>query len=674
VSKNRALVLLVIILLAAFFLREHKLLSFPFFGDELEDGNIALEILHGHIAPFYPHAAGQEALYIYTMAVSFAVLGDSVIANRWPSVMWSLLLAPLMYVYGRLLFKSRRVGVMAAAITAGLWWPAVFAHVGLRAISLPVMMVPALAGLVIALCSSSERRALWAGVVGGVFAGLAAYTYTSGRGFPAIVVLFVAYAALTQRTGLIKRWRVFVVYVVLMAAVSAWLYVYLHLHPDYDVRIGFAGQGLDMLTHGDYTALLKALTDTLGMFTVRGESVWLYNITGRPVFAGPEGWLFYLGVLLCVWRLRKPEYALQLIVIATMLIPSLVTEHPPSWTRSVGILPGLLVTTVLPVEWAWARLESGLKRKWATPSMEPLLRRVGLPLYAALVIVLGVSVYGRTAYDLLNVWMNHPGVYWMTFAFYSETADYINRSADTTPLSFNMDVTIPWRITNLSRAVQRRDVQLRWTANNALAFPDHPGGLRVAFQSSAPPAPVLQQIFFDPGPPLYIGPRADPTGEHPLRIYHVSPGTLEEHLVRAQANPVFLPHTHTPVASKVQVGGLLEFLGYEILNPDAQPGSELRIMTFWRVLQRPPDLSVFVHLISESEDMVTQSDGFDVVSDYLEPGDVVAQLHALPLPVNLDRSVYRLQAGAYRLDNLERLPLNVDVPDRLVWLQSWQLR
>jgi predicted membrane-bound mannosyltransferase len=99
-KKSLALALLVFILLAAFFLRQYKLFGLPFFGDEVDSGDIALDILQGKIAPFYPHADGREGLYFYSMAVSFAVLGDSEIANRWPSVAWSMIFVAMMYVYG----------------------------------------------------------------------------------------------------------------------------------------------------------------------------------------------------------------------------------------------------------------------------------------------------------------------------------------------------------------------------------------------------------------------------------------------------------------------------------------------------------------------------------------------------------------------------------------------
>ncbi|MGE5264465.1 MAG: ArnT family glycosyltransferase, partial [Acidobacteriota bacterium] len=353
--------LLVIILLAAFFLYQNKLLDFPYYGDEVDGGDITARILNGQLAPFYSEGDGHEALYNFTMAPLFVVLGESVIASRWTSVAWAMVTVALMYVYGQRLFKRRRTGVLAAGLTAALFWPALYAHLSLRVVTLSAIMIPALIGLVGSVRGASDRAALRSGIVGGAFAGLAAYTYTSGRGFPAIVLLFLVYLAVVQRDLIFKRWRVLLVYLAVMGIVSVWLYVYLRAHPEFDNRIGQMAQ-TSWFFSGNWSGFLPALLDTLGMFTVRGEPNWVNNISGRPVFVGPEGILFYLGVLICVVRLFKPEYGLQLIVLGVHMLPSIITEHPPSWGRSMGMLPALILITVLPVEWAFAKLEEIRKR------------------------------------------------------------------------------------------------------------------------------------------------------------------------------------------------------------------------------------------------------------------------------------------------------------------------
>jgi hypothetical protein len=650
-SKNQARVFLVVILLAAFFLRQYRLLDFPYHGDEVDEGDIAIDILHGHLAPYYPQNEGNEPLYQFSLTPFFAVLGDSVIANRFPSAAWGMIFVALMYTYGRVLLNSRRVGVMAAGLAASLWWSTIFSRLGLRDITQPAMMIPALLALTIILRDPLDRRAPAASVFGGVFAGLTAYTFLSGRGFPAIVILFLLYALLFQHDALVKRRRALLVYCILMIGISLPLYVYLYLHPDLDFHVrDLSAQS--WLARRDYSALAPQLLGTLGMFTFRGDLNWVWNIPGRPVFVGPEGWIFYLGIIICAWRWRKPEYALQLIALATMLVPNVIVDNPPGWTRSIGILPTLITVTVLPIDLLRQWIEHFARVRWG---------------YGALVLLLGISIYSRTAFDMFDVWIDHPGVYWMTLAYYDSAGKYINRSADTTPVNYVMDVYTDWRKHNVQRVAQRDDIQMRWSLKNAFVFPNDSRGVRVAFQIFGDPAPPLQTAFLDLDHPIYVDPRADPEGNRPLRIHYVPRTRLNEHLSRAKANDVFLPDSNTPVTGAIQVAEMLQFLGYELLNPTGR--DELNLLTYWRVLRPLPDMAIFLHLLDSNGNVISQYDGFDVVSEDLKLDDVVGQLHALKLPSNLPTAQYRFELGAYTRSDLIRLSLSTG-GDHL-WLQTW---
>ncbi|HEX7594322.1 MAG TPA: hypothetical protein VF429_09145 [Anaerolineae bacterium] len=662
-TKKTAWVLLIVILLAAFFLREYRLLDFPYHGDEVDEGDIAVSILHGNLAPFYPQNEGNEALYQFVLAPFFATLGDSVMTHRWVSGAWSMVLVALMYVYGRELFHSRRVGVMAAGLAAALWWSTVFGRLGLREISQPVMMTLALLGLIIAWRAPSPRRAMQAGVIGGIFAGLTAYTFLSGRGFPVVVIVFLAYLALVQRAQLRARWRALLVYCVLMIGLTALLLVYLSAHPELDFHVRDLG-AQSWLGRGDVTQLAPQIFGTLGMFTVSGDTNWVRNIPGRPVFPGPEAWLFYLGIALCLWRWRKPEYVLQLIVVATFLAPNILADNPPWFTRSIGILPGLLVIPVLPVEWAWIHVKNWMN-EWNA-------RRQARVAAASAVVValLGISIYARTATDMFQTWIDNPGIYWMTLAFYDSAGKYVNQSPDTTPVNYVMDVYTDWREQNVRRVVQRDDVALRFSVLSAFVFPDDPRGNRIAFQIFGAPPGALLEAFLNLDQPIYVDPRVDPQGQRPLHVYFVPRARLDAHLANARTAPVALPDTNAPLTAPLQVGDALQFLGYEILNPAARAGTDLNVLTYWRVLRRPPNLAVFVHLIDSQQHVVAQFDGFEAIVDELAPGDTVVQLHTLSLPANLPSAPYRFELGAYTRDDLKRLPLSSGTDH--VWLQSWQ--
>ncbi len=112
-------------------------------------------------------------------------------------------------------------------------------------------------------------------------------------------------------------------------------------------------------------------------------------------------------------------------------------------------------------------------------------------------------------------------------------------------------------------------------------------------------------------------------------------------------------------------GGTLQLLGYQMTNDTS--GQSLSLLSFWQ-MQQPTDqdLKVFVHLLDGAGNVVAQHDGLDVRLNGLQPGDEWAQLHVIPLPVDLPPGNYALQLGLYEAYTLIRLPLANLPTDRIL--------
>jgi hypothetical protein len=120
------------------------------------------------------------------------------------------------------------------------------------------------------------------------------------------------------------------------------------------------------------------------------------------------------------------------------------------------------------------------------------------------------------------------------------------------------------------------------------------------------------------------------------------------------AMPPSAQHAGANFADKVTL------LGYEI-NPISS--SEACPLTlYWRA-EAPlaADYTVFVHLLDAAGNVVAQGDAPPRAGRYptrwWEPGEIIADQHAIPLPVNLPAGEYRVRTGMYRPDTGERLPL-----------------
>ena len=101
----------------------------------------------------------------------------------------------------------------------------------------------------------------------------------------------------------------------------------------------------------------------------------------------------------------------------------------------------------------------------------------------------------------------------------------------------------------------------------------------------------------------------------------------------------------------------LVLVGYDVdpLAPSA--GGELRVSLYWRVertLDR--DYHTYVHLIDEGGQPIAQSDhrpGQEYYpSSMWAPGEILLDLHVLPIPAETQAGKVRLVAGAYEYPSL----------------------
>ena len=132
---------LIIVLLLAFFLRTYELtgLGLGLEHDEVAEWQIADGIRHGQHALFFKEAYGQEPLFLYLMAGSTALIGDNVMAIRFTSVFVAMLTLAASYRLLRRMFSPTVALVALAGMSIALW-SVFWGRVGLRAMTLPLML------------------------------------------------------------------------------------------------------------------------------------------------------------------------------------------------------------------------------------------------------------------------------------------------------------------------------------------------------------------------------------------------------------------------------------------------------------------------------------------------------------------------------------------------------
>ncbi len=134
-------------------------------------------------------------------------------------------------------------------------------------------------------------------------------------------------------------------------------------------------------------------------------------------------------------------------------------------------------------------------------------------------------------------------------------------------------------------------------------------------------------------------------------------------VTRADRSPL---STAPTVTVDAVLGDALHLLGYSDEDgTQLVPGGQYALTLFWRadVVQRV-DYTVFVHLRDATGATIAQQDGQPLDGDYptsrWRPGEVVIDPHVVMLPAELPTGEYTVWVGMYRLDTMERLPLQND--------------
>ena len=385
-----------------------------------------------------------------------------------------------------------------------------------------------------------------------------------------------------------------------------------------------------------------------------GDVIARHNLPGRPVFDGFLSILFWLGVGVLIWGWKKPVLSLSkepssIILISwagVMLLPVILTDGAPTYTRIFGAVPALA---------AIAALSFYLPKQLRNDNWR-------LALYGALGILLLLSL-GATSYDYFGRWAAEPAL-------------------------FDQFQVADWQAAMLAKE--------RLVTDTVYLVPDlvdeaHPtfdlvlGGSAVrAFGANCL---VVQGEWDEPVLSL---------SKEPL-TYLIKPSAAPDTLSALQTifpeghveSTIISPHTGETLFiifdSQSLISNLATSLGQVLPSPSAQFGENIQLLGnpeillsangisipfVWQALGQPPaDHTYFLHLYragAEDEPPVAQLDQQPCLpTSQWHEGEVVLETAVsassrqtvLPLPPDLPPGDYTLSLGWYTWPTFERLPL-----------------
>lgn len=354
--------LAVMVLVFAAALRLYALDEFPpgVQHDEVFVANFAETILQGQYPIFFELNRGNEPLFMYLVAAMFRVFGESVWSLRATAALCGIGALALTYLLARDMFRMDQTGrgdeasgdfvaLVTTVLIAVSFWDLYESREGLHTISTYLLA----AATFIAFWMGWTRGKPLVLVLSGVLAGVATYTYRSGIFVPVALLLFVAYSVVLHRRIWNKHlWLIPVIFLV-AGMIYYPLFHFITTHPETALaRLGDLSGDMDAARQGNFLPLLNNAARVLGMFGVRGDPEWRYNVAFRPIFDPLWAVLFYAGVLVALYRAKRAPYALVLIWLVGMLLPSILSGSDLSQHRAVGaigaafMLPALVMDEV----------------------------------------------------------------------------------------------------------------------------------------------------------------------------------------------------------------------------------------------------------------------------------------------------------------------------------------
>ncbi len=335
------------------------------------------------LTPFFPANNGREGGWIYLLAGFAAGAGLSPFTMRLAAAFVGVLTVAATYRLGRAMF-GHRAGLGAAASVAVLYWPVHLSHIAMRANLLPALGALSLACLLGAV--RSRQPGLW--VAAGLFGGLLVYSYTSAHLWAALIGLLLLVFALRGRRG--ARVALF-----LMAGIALPMAIYAWQHPDQVLQR--AGQSA-MLSG---PAMLNALEAWLGAWLVRGDILLNHNIPGRPILDPAASVLFAAGLLSLARRARW-QVGLIGALAGISILPSLLSEFPPHFLRSIGLTVPLALVMGLGVADLPALAGAFARRA----SIQTAAGRAAGWVAGGLIAITAA----HTAHDFHQVWLRLPAI------------------------------------------------------------------------------------------------------------------------------------------------------------------------------------------------------------------------------------------------------------------------
>jgi hypothetical protein len=666
---------LLAVLIIAIFLRFWHIHSLPpgFHLDESYEGLEAWHILTdaAYRPIFLPGNFGVPALNAYANALMFGLFqffgGEAgPLAMRTTAACFGILGVGALYALASELQKMARpkaslslaFPLFAAASLAMMRWHIHFSRIGIEPIIVPLLWTSALW-----LLLRGWRTGHWANFVGcGVLLAASMYTYQAAWVIPLLMIPIALLLLLRKAenafdkpvidksvidksligtpqhmTGLVIAGLVAFV----LFAPFGW---YIWYHPDIvTLRPSqvAAAVGTDGADNASVWRSIKRTAQMYVPFGAPGDQNVRRNIPGEPVLNLWEALLFFAGLGIAVWRIRRPGYAIMLISLLGLLLPGALSQHAPHFHRLLGASAPTALFCALALDglWQW--------RPWTSDRGPWFVVRRQLHWVSLSLLGLGGIT---SAQEYFVRWANLPDLY---YAF---------------------DVGL-WQMGQ--EMAQMPAAQPIYLTPKGADYPT----LAFALRNSQRPAPIAfdgRHIFpltaqKSTQPELYAVIEHEDFRTHLLLPSILPAATVQQEFLDRQGNVYaryyLRPANTTPQRPpqyplEASLGDGIKLLGYDVQPAEIHAGDILYLQLHWLVESAPiANWTVFTHVLTQDATgnlrLVAGQDNppgeNSLPTNRWQPGWRILDEYQISLPSDLRAGEYTLEIGMYQASG-EHLP------------------
>jgi hypothetical protein len=641
--KRDWLILVGIVAIAAFF-RLWRLDVVPtgFQFDEAYNVNDALRVIAGERPIFFEANGGRESLYIYLLAPFVSFLGATPLAPHLLSALVGILTIILSYAFLRRLLPADEwpVAALATALMAISYWHIHFSRYGIRAITLPLMLVCIFYCLWRAFEFPPHSLTFYSSLIAaGFFLGLSIYAHPAARLAPIIIVAWFGWLIATRNSQLaisniqypipnlqppppytkapLRCLQSLMTHYQLLVALSIIalisfivflpLGLYFMQHPEQ-----FIGHPKAVFLTGEriqedhpVSALVANVARVAGMFFVSGDAEWIHNIPHRPMFDLSIALFFIIGLLVWVKKLwaREPVAVFALLWLLVMLTPTLLSDAAPNFSRAIGIMP---LVFIIPA-WGLRLAERGLRAviKHRLNTRHPLLTHrfpvSHIPYLITFYFLLFSLTVFITYHDYFNLFPNLPDNYYFYDSDKVDATQYLLERARTDRIYLP-----PLWSQHATFALLTRDAGFKSFDNGEIIVlppPDGQRGMTYAFPSHGDP--IYMDYFAETYGALAQRETVnDALGRPLLTLFRIAPQAIP-------ADAALLPAT-LPIAPRKIVNANfnneIRLVGYRI-TPSTSNDKPYQLTLVWQAQKRiAHDYTLFIHLNDANGQRLTQKD------------------------------------------------------------------